>query len=289
MPVTSHKVSTSDGESYELRLSIPDSEITDNQLKRPILLCLPAMGVAARQYLTMAESCNQQDLICALFEFRGIDSSSVRASRAKDFGYLEILNIDLPAAIKLIREFYPNNPIYLFGHSLGGQLASLYASIHSDEITGLIGIATGSPYFKGWRFPYNLGIWSMSKLLPLTANVMGYFPGRKLGFGGRESGQLLKDWSYSVVTGKYRAKGLPEIFETQLTLLNKPVLFITVAQDILAPQSSTKNLGAKLNQCDVTYLHLQAEDFKQDSLGHFKWMKEPEPVAAKIKRWLKKH
>ena len=86
---------------------------------------MPAMGVPARKYLPLAEVLGRKGYAIALFEWRGIETSSVRASRKDDFGYNEILNHDLPEAIKKVREVYPENPIYLLGHSLGGQLGFL--------------------------------------------------------------------------------------------------------------------------------------------------------------------
>ena len=250
------------------------------------------MGVPARKYIPLAESLNEQGMISALFELRGIDSSSVRASKENNFGYHEILNIDLPEAISFIKAQYPENPVYLLGHSLGGQLAMLYMSINPQQITGLIGVATGTPLYRGWRFPYNLGIWFMSKALPLIAKIVGHFPGRKFGFGGREGKQLVKDWAHSVVTGNYLAAGFydqdnkPFHFESKIQALAKQALLITIDKDTLAPQASIKNLGDKLARSDVTYHHLEGDDFNFDSLGHFNWMKEPAPIVKKIKHWI---
>jgi predicted alpha/beta hydrolase len=132
----------------------------------------------------------------------------------------------------------------------------------------------------------------MSKVLPLVAAIVGHFPGRKFGFGGREAHQLVKDWAYSVVTGNYIAagycddKGRPYEFEPKIEVLDKQALLITVDQDTLAPQASIKNLGDKLARSEITYHHLEAQDFINDSLGHFNWMKEPEPIVQKIKQWL---
>ncbi len=287
MQILSHKLTTIDGEYYNLSLSSPIDPTQPPNHQTPIILCLPAMGVPARKYLPLAESLNQNGFISAIFELRGIESSSVRASRKSNFGYHEILSYDLPEAIRFIRLHYPQNPIYLLGHSLGGQLAMLYMSINPSEISGLIGVATGSPHFKGWSFPYNIGIILLSFFMPLVASIMGYFPGRKMGFGGRESHKLVKDWAHSVKRGRYIAKGHTANFEEQIKTLVKKALFITIQNDTLAPHSSSKNLGDKMLKGEVIYHHLDEKDFENDSLGHFNWMNEPAPITQKIKQWMR--
>ena len=96
----------------------------------------------------------------------------------------------------------------------------------------------------------------------------------------------------TVVTGNYLAAGYcdqenqPHHFEPKIEALAKQALLITIDKDTLAPQASIKNLGDKLSQSEVTYHHFEAEDFDNDSLGHFNWMKEPQPIVKKIKQWL---
>lgn len=276
------RIEVEDGSSFQLRLREPDS-INPNT---PLILCLPAMGVAARHYETLAQAISHAQMVAAIFELRGIASSSERASRNNRFGYHEILHYDLPKAIEFLRNRYPHNPLYLLGHSLGGQLGVLYLSIEPEAIAGFIGVATGSPYYKGWAFPHNLGICIMAVWMRLCAWMIGHFPGRRLGFAGRESRQLIKDWSYSVRTGNYRTQHDKGLFEARLSQLELPALFLTIEQDWLAPPKSSQNLAAKLSKAPVSHCHLTAADFCRDSLGHFLWMKEPDPIVSRVKQWL---
>jgi len=247
---------------------------------------MPAMGVPARKYLPLAEELNKQGFASALFEWRGIETSSVRASRKDDFGYNEILNHDLPEAIKQVRQVYPENPIYILGHSLGGQLGFLLMCQMPEEFEGIVGVATGTPYFKGWEFPNNVGIYLFSKLVRLISASVGHFPGRKFRFAGREARQLMKDWSRTVSSGEYRIEGNPVEFEEVCHQLHKQALMITVDDDVLAPKQSAKNLGDKLSSSEVAYAHLTATDFESRITGHFNWMKEPRAVVAEVKNWI---
>jgi len=280
MPLNKHCLTSPDGAQHQLVLSDKAGHS-----ESPIILCIPAMGVPARKYLPLAEALTRQKLAAGIFELRGIDTSSVRASRVNDFGYHELVNLDLPVAIERIRRDFADNPIYLLGHSLGGQLALLYMTRNPGQISGHIGVATGLPHYKSWPFPKNVGLWSASKLIRLISATVGHYPGRRLGFAGREARQIMSDWAYSVITGDYRINGQAVTLEE---IEAKRSLMITIEEDWMAPPHSARRLGEKLTHTTAEYIHLTGRDFKRESLGHFNWMKEPEPVAKQILQWLKK-
>lgn len=45
---------------------------------------------------------------------------------------------DLDQLVAMAREQYPELPLFLFGHSLGGGIALRYAMVHQDELDGLV-------------------------------------------------------------------------------------------------------------------------------------------------------
>ena len=83
---------TGDGHRYELIARIP--EAADRAL-----LWLPAMGVPAKHYLPFAEQLAARGIAVFLHEWRGNGSSSLRPSRTVDWGYREILQLDLPGLL----------------------------------------------------------------------------------------------------------------------------------------------------------------------------------------------
>ena len=82
-------------------------------------------------------------LNAAVFDLRGNGESSVTASRVIDFGYNEILTRDFPRAIDEAAKLFPSCPVFILGHSLGGQLACLYAASAGARIAGVILVASG--------------------------------------------------------------------------------------------------------------------------------------------------
>ena len=84
-------LSSADGHDAVLVARIP-------QRPRAAVLWLPALGVAARHYLPLAEALAQRGVATFLHEWRGHGSSSLRAGRGTDWGYRELLALDLAAS-----------------------------------------------------------------------------------------------------------------------------------------------------------------------------------------------
>ena len=249
----------------------------------PVLICMPAMGVPAKFYEPLASPVLEEGWHLVTADLRGNGLSSVRASREVSFGYHEMVTFDWPAVVEKVKALFPGAPLYLLGHSLGGQLSTLYLAANPGACSGLIVVATPSVYFGGWDFPLNLGVLAGTQLACAIAGILGYFPGRKIGFGGAEARGVIRDWAHTGRTGRYEPAGSPVDFESLLGEMELPVLSISFEEDLLAPERAVANLCTKMKKCRITH-HLM----KDEDLGHFQWVRNPQPVIEKIRQWLGK-
>lgn len=168
-------VSVDDGSRFELLCVYPAGAW------RQLLYWLPAMGTPARHYLPLAEALAARGIAVAVHEWRGIGSSNRRAGRRDDWGYRELLAQDLPAAQAAVHMRWPQASCWLGGHSLGGQLGSMYASLdpsgHAGPgLAGLVLVASGAPYWRRFRWGGLIGMAYV--LAPWLARLFGYLPGR---------------------------------------------------------------------------------------------------------------
>ena len=250
----------------------------------PVVVCLPAMGVAASFYRPLAEALVGQGLHAFTCDHRGVGKSSVRASRRVSFGYGDMLEKDLPRAVAAARAALPGRPVYLLGHSLGGQLAALYAGAGADRVDGTILVAAGSVYFRSYRFPDSLKVLGVTQLARGLSSALGYWPGDKLGFAGREARGVIRDWSHQARTGRYEFKLGGAEAESLLARAAGEVLAISVDNDVLAPASAVDHICQKLSSARVTRWHYTAA--RGDRIDHFRWVKRPDPVARRVKAWI---
>jgi len=254
-----------------------------------IIICLPAMGVTASYYKNIAKILCNEGFNVITADQRGNGKSSIRASKKINFGYNEIITIDIPELIKKVKEQHPEKEIYILGHSLGGQLAVLAMSINERLANGIILIASCSGFYKGWNFPSNIINYSASRLIYLITKSVGYFPGDKLGFAGREGKNIIFDWAQQIKTGNYVLCNSQLDYETMIEKISVPILAISFENDSLAPRRSVENFYKKMKNCSVEHKHCTSENVNIKNVGHFNWIKKPDAIVEMIKEWIYKN
>jgi len=266
-----------DGARAELLCVAPAGEA------RELLYWLPAMGVPAKHYLPLAEALATRGVAVALHEWRGIGSSTWRAGRRCDWGYRELLGLDMPTGLAAARARWPQARMWLGGHSLGGQLACLYAAAHPVAASGIALVASGSPYWR--RFRHGGLIRLAYGLATPLARACGHLPGRRIGFGGNEARGVTADWSRSGRSGRYAAAAMPVDFEQGLSELTLPVLALRLADDWLGPAASLDWLLGKMPRTSARHELVTARELSLPRADHFGWMKAPAPIAARLASW----
>lgn len=274
MTPTELSVAAADGHSFRLR--------RHGQGRRG-LFWIPALGVAAQKYDAFADALAAAGIACVVHEWRGMGSSSLRARRGVDWGYAELLRQDLPAALAALD---PQVRWSFGGHSLGGQFAAMLAAQHPQRCHGLVLVATGVPEAATFGGRQRIGVGLFARVLPALTAMAGYYPGHRLGFAGRESGQVMRDWAATVRSGRYLAYGGEQTMDEVLARFTQPVLGLRLARDWLVPEASLRKLLAKLGTGEHT-----AEIVDDARLGavadHFRWMRHPGAIAARIAAWMR--
>jgi predicted alpha/beta hydrolase len=271
-------VEAADGHRFEL-IHVPAAASTQHRL-----LCLPGMGLTARQYIPFAQALAQQGIETFIHEWRGLGASSWRAGRSCDWGYQALLEQDLAAALATL----PNQPLIFAGHSLGSQLAAVLAGQHPERCSGIVVIAGGSPWLGSFSGRMRWGLSALFRLMPLLVHPIGHFPGKQLGFAGREARSVMIDWARSGLTGEYQIRGVDADLEAAMRAVQQPVLSVRMVDDWFVTPASAQWLTDKLGGdrkremvLDATALGL-SPDQKAD---HYVWMRQPERIAADLKGW----
>ncbi|RRU07840.1 alpha/beta fold hydrolase [Stenotrophomonas sp. 278] len=262
-----------DGHRFELIARIPAQP-------RAQLLWLPALGVSARNYQAFADALATRGVAVFLHEWRGNGSSSLRPSRTQDWAYREILQQDLPASLAAVR-LHGTAPLIIGGHSLGGQLACVFAGQHPSVFERFWLVATGTPYWRTFPAPRGWLLPLVYRFLPWLAQRQGTLPGRRLGFGGTEARGLIKDWARVGLSNHYAAVGMADDLDRSMQLLHGQAQAVVLEQDWFAPVGSMRGLLAKLPQ-----VRSQLQVVPASALGtradHFAWMKSPGAVVEAL-------
>lgn len=271
------KITAADGHAFDLTLYAAHATA-------PVLLVGPAMGTPARVYAPLAEAFAAQGLNVAVIELRGIGSSSLRAGKRVDYGYRHLVEQDWTAACTALRQRFGGSPLFLFGHSLGGQVAVLHAATQPN-IAGVIIVAAGSVYHRGWSGTRRLGILTFTQFAGMLSGLVGYFPGKRVGFGGTEAKTLMQEWARLGRTGRFALRGGAD-YETALAQSRVPVLGLSFEHDTFAPHRAQKYLLNKFAQAQVTHIALSEKDTGM-RLDHYNWIRKSEPVVTRVSAWIK--
>ena len=91
----------------------------------PVLIFYSAMGTPSKVYRAFAGTMADHGITVCTPDWRGIGSSSLRASRKTDFGYRQLVEKDAPVLIDALNTRFPGAKLWLGGHSLGGDRKSV--------------------------------------------------------------------------------------------------------------------------------------------------------------------
>lgn len=274
------KLTHKDGATNQTRLFPSENK------KAPLIIISPAMGVRASYYKKMAENFARQGLNACTVDYRGTGTSSLRASRKVDFGY-ETLVQDLEDVSQALKKEFPGNKHFLLGHSLGGQIGALHMSRFKNSFDGLILIAACMVYYKGWEDKGSFRVKAVGRIFPMLANLFGYFPGKQVGFGGREAKTVMKDWGINAKTGTYKPTGSRFDYETALAKFSAHVLAMSLEGDTFAPQKAVANLVNKLGPGPgKEHRHIHPQEAGMSKLTHFNWVKESDFFVKTVKEWV---
>ncbi|MEQ9363587.1 MAG: alpha/beta fold hydrolase [Leptospirales bacterium] len=251
----------------------------------PSVLLFPAMGVPGRAYAKVCNALASRGFPVYVTDLRGTGESGPAPSRRVDFNYDTYLKSDWPAVIEAVRENARPKRLLLAGHSIGAQLNLIYLGLHPDSADGLVLFTPNTSYYKCFPGASALRFRVWFHLMPALVTLLGYFPGDRLGFGGKNAAGVIRDWAYTGRTGRFRGSDGTDL-EPAFAKVRAPVAAISFGDDALAPRAAADHLLGRLDPEIVSRLDLEARSQKE--MGHFGWMRDTSPYLEWLVDWLHK-
>jgi predicted alpha/beta hydrolase len=270
-------VPTPDGASLVLRV-LPHADPA-----APVVLILPAMAIKAKYYLPLVTALQAAGLSAAVMDLRGQGNSKPAVGEGPGFGYRELIEVDLPAVVDALGKRFPQAPLHLFGHSLGGQLSVLYAAAEPDRVASITTIGTGSVYWRSFEPGSRLTVLAQVQSIGLVCRLRGRWPGGG-GIGPMTAG-VMADWVRHSRTGRYRPRGSTRDYDRLLHELSLPVLAISLDGDRLGPESTVRFLCERMPSAKLTRWHIDSSSGLKH-IGHASWVKDSDVMAPAIVDWL---
>jgi predicted alpha/beta hydrolase len=270
-------VRAADGHTFELLVEAPEQP-------HATLFFAPAMGVEASYYGPFVEGLSQQGILVAMCDLRGHGTSSLRPRRGVDFGYREIVELDMPAALSVVREQTAGVPLYVGGHSLGGQLVMLHVAAAKPDIAGMALVACAIPYYRNWHGRSRAWIRLAAVVFPVAGLILGYVPGDRLGFGGTEARTLMRDWAHNARTARYEPIGSDVDYESALAEVQVELVTVNVDGDDMAPPAAVDFMFQKVP--NARGIRVEAKLSENKPGAHVRWARDADDVVRAIAAWI---
>ena len=231
----------------------------------------PAMAVPQAFYGAFASHLASRGYEVWTFDYRGTGESLQGSMRGVKADLSDWLKLDYDAVVAAAAA--NGRPLYLLGHSLGGQVAPLLPS--RDQVAGLVNIAVGSGSLRhnipSLRRKAPL-MWYV--MAPLLCPLFGYFPGAKIGVVGDLPTGAMFQWRRWCLTPDYILSGEPGAREAYASA-DYPVLALTFADDELLLEEGSRMLHDAYLKRTADYRVIHANEHGQKRIGHFGFFKPP--------------
>jgi len=261
---------------------------------RGVVVLSSAMGVKQDFYFSFAEFLAQAGYAALTFDYRGAGASvperykrSLRGFKADLFTWAER---DYNSALRAAKDWHPDVPLLVVGHSLGGQLPGLLPD--RDLIDGIITVASGSGYWRRNTPQLRRVVWFMWYFaVPLYTRLFGYFPGKKVNMVGDLPKGVIYQWAQWCKSPHYVVdrKGKP-IFDGY-DKIRAPILAMSFTDDEMMSRWSIDSMHDKYRNAPVERRYIAPQDVQAKRVGHFGFFRPEfrQTLWQQALEWMEQH
>jgi predicted alpha/beta hydrolase len=229
----------------------------------------PATGVLSRYYHYYARFLAGHGYDVLTYDYRGIGLSRPDRLRGCGYRWRHWGERDTDAAITFLAGRFPDGPLSLVGHSIGGVLPGLAPSAKALDRILTVGAqyAYWPDYAAGRRLPLILK-WHLA--MPALTSLLGYFPGRRLGWLEDLPAGVAHEWSFR---GRRFEDSHPaherESVRDRFAAVTADILAVTVTDDEFATKPAVSRALDYFAGATRAKVMLEPADYDRPAIGHF--------------------
>lgn len=231
-------------------------------------------GIPASRYQRFAAFLAGSGIPTLTYDYRGIGRSRPESLIGFGATMADWSEHDCAAAIGWLRKRSPAAEIIGIAHSAGAWLVGGAANAGEQARLVLIGGHTGywGDYAARYRLPMTL-LWH--GLMPALTQMVGYFPGRRLGLGEDLPAKIALYWAARRSpelrpAGSDAGSARERMLLDRCAALQRPALVVSISDDAFATAAGVRRLMAYYRRLSpVRELQFTPADAGLRSIGHF--------------------
>lgn len=243
--------------------------------KHPIgrtLLVSVATGMKQSFYYNFAEFFAEQGYHVYTYDYSDIGLSKNKHLRGSETSYTTWGREDYPAMVRFLKEKHPEQPLYLIGHSFGGNCLGM--SEVSNDLAAIVTVASQQGYWRNFNDGHRYVVWCIFAItMPVLTRLFGYFPAKTHGLGEDLPRNVSSDWS-KVILNPEGVEGLADKHSSWFQKIHRPMLIISLDDDTYAPKKAVDNLVKSYARASVERLHIAPKDVQAESIGHLNFFRK---------------
>ena len=237
---------------------------------RIVVAC--ATGVPQPFYRRFAEFSAAQGFEVLNFDYRGIYLSAPKQLKDFQMSYLDWGEHDLTGAIDRLKS--DNLPLFMVGHSYGGQALGLTRNHHKVSAMYCYGTGAGWHGFMPFKERIKVQvIWNI--VFPPMVAIKGYLPWSKLNMGADLPKGVYQQWRKWCKNPTYFfADPQQQDLHQRYAEVKTPIFSVAALDDDWALPQSRDSFMQHYRQAPMHYIDISAKDYGLKTIGHMGYFRK---------------
>lgn len=234
-----------------------------------VVIINAATGIQARYYHRFARFLAEQGFSVLTYDYRGIGASKTRSLRGCGYRWRDWGEQDFDAALRFALGQAHAGPVQVIGHSIGGFLPGF--SHEGHNIFRMLTIGAQYAYWRDYsEFHRTKLFWKWHVAMPALTLVLGYFPGKRLGWLEDLPAGVAYEWSFrgQRMERSYPASERDDIL-SRFGSVTAPILAVGVSDDPIASLQAIDRTLDYYRSASKTRVLITPFDLGVEQVGHF--------------------
>lgn len=234
-----------------------------------IVVINPATAIKAAYYHRYARFLVANGMAVLTYDYRGIgDSRFVSLRKMRKTSKLDWGRYDCDAALDWVHRTYPDLPVYMVAHSIGGLLLGL--AKNNTCVERCITVGAQYAYWRDYEPGQRLGMWlRWHALMPALTALLGYFPAKALGWHEDLPAAAAYEWAFRPARLEDAYRGADSDVLAHFAGMTGDLLAIGMTDDPFGTEAALDRLLAYFSHSNRVHIRISPESTGVPDIGHF--------------------